>query len=80
MTIFNVLVEDRKHDQFNVASFDSKERAWDYVKGQAQQHHGIDLDTIDEDDTNIDCSPENHLYISDREIYYSIQESELNAE
>lgn len=78
MIIFNVLVEDRKHDQFNVASFDSKEKAWDYVKGQAQQHHGIDLN--DDNDTNIDYSPQGYLYISDREIYYSIQESELNAE
>jgi len=80
MIIFNVLVEDRKHNEFGVASFDSKEKAWDYVKGQALQHHGIDVDTIDENDRNIYCVPEDQLYISDREIYYGIQQSELNAE
>lgn len=80
MIIFNVLVEDRKHDEFNVASFDSIEKAWDYVKGQAQQHHGIDLNDVDDDDTNIGYNPQGYLYISDREIYYRIQQSELNAE
>lgn len=80
MIIFNVLVEDKEQDEFGVASFDSKERAWDYVKEQALQHHDIDVDTIDEDDTNIDYSPQGYLYIWDREIYYGIQQSELNVE